>query len=41
MGEKVPADMMMIDGQDVLINQSELTGEIDSLPKVPITLQNY
>ena len=36
MGEKVPADMMMIDGQDVMCNQSELNGEPDSLPKTPI-----
>ena len=41
MGEKVPADLMMIDGQDVLCNQAELTGEPDSLPKTKIDYSNY
>jgi magnesium-transporting ATPase (P-type) len=41
MGEKIPADMMMVDGQDVTCNESELTGEPDSLEKVPVTSENY
>ena len=41
MGEKVPADLMMIDGQDVYCNQAELTGEPDSLPKMPVNQYNY
>jgi Ca2+ transporting ATPase len=35
-GEKVPADMMMVEGQDVSANESELTGEPDDIEKVPI-----
>jgi magnesium-transporting ATPase (P-type) len=41
MGEKIPADMMMVEGQDVTCNESELTGEPDSLEKVPVTRENY
>jgi len=41
MGEKVPADMIMVDGQDVTTNEAELTGEPDSLEKVPVTQDNY
>jgi len=41
MGEKVPADMIMVDGQDVSTNEAELTGEPDSLEKVPVTQENY
>jgi Ca2+ transporting ATPase len=41
MGEKVPADMIMVDGQDVTCNEAELTGEPDSLEKVALTLENY
>ena len=41
MGEKVPADMIMIEGQDVFCNQAELTGEPDSLEKQPINIDNY
>lgn len=41
MGEKVPADMIMVDGQDVSTNESELTGEPDSLEKMPVTQDNY
>lgn len=40
-GEKVPADMMMIEGQDVQCNQSDLTGETGGLNKCPVTVQNY
>jgi magnesium-transporting ATPase (P-type) len=41
MGEKVPADMIMVDGQDVSTNEAELTGEPDSLEKMPVTEDNY
>lgn len=41
MGEKVPADMMMVEGQDVLCNESELTGEPDDVEKVPVNESNY
>lgn len=37
MGEKVPADMMVVEGQDITTNESELTGEPDSLEKMPLT----
>jgi Ca2+-transporting ATPase len=40
-GDKMPADAIMIEGQDVIIEDSELTGESESFPKVPVTLQNY
>lgn len=40
-GEKVPADMMMIEGQDVQCNQSDLTGEQGGLNKCPVTKENY
>lgn len=33
--------MMMVDGQDVTCNESELTGEPDSLEKNPVTDKNY
>lgn len=33
--------MMMIDGQDVITNESELTGEPEGLPKVPVNVNNY
>jgi len=35
-GQKVPADMMMIVGQDVQCNQSDLTGESGDLNKAPV-----
>ena len=37
---KVPADCVMISGQDVLINESELTGEPDQLQKVRVDEDN-
>lgn len=40
-GEKVPADMMMIEGQDVQCNQSDLTGETGGLTKAPVSIKNY
>lgn len=33
--------MMMVDGQDVQVNESELTGEPDDLERVPVTYDNY
>lgn len=32
---------MMVEGQDVTCNESELTGEPDSLEKTPINETNY
>jgi len=36
-GMKLPADCVMIDGQDVTCSETELTGEPDSLEKVVVT----
>jgi len=33
--------MMMIEGQDVSTNESELTGEPDDIEKVPVNESNY
>lgn len=40
-GMKVPADMLMVSGQDVLCKEDELTGEPDFVPKVVINETNY
>lgn len=40
-GMKVPADCIMIEGQDVTCIEGELTGEPDAVIKVPITEENY
>jgi Ca2+-transporting ATPase len=40
-GMKIPADSIMIDGQDVMVKQPELTGEPDELPRVTIAEDNY
>ena len=40
-GMKVPADCIMIDGQDVVCQESELTGEPDGVDKEPVTEENY
>jgi Ca2+-transporting ATPase len=40
-GMKVPADCIMLDGQDVVCIECELTGEPDGIEKVPITNENY
>ena len=37
---KVPADCVMISGQDVLTDESELTGEPDQMPKVRVDENN-
>jgi len=41
MGMKVPADMIMVEGQNVQTIEGELTGEPDNMDKVPITVDNY
>lgn len=40
MGEKCPADCILIDGSDVKCDQCELTGEPDAFPKKRLTTQN-
>jgi len=40
-GEKVPADMILIEGQNVMCKESELTGEPDEISKDVITHNNY
>jgi magnesium-transporting ATPase (P-type) len=39
-GERVPADCIMISGQDVLTDEAELTGEPDQMPKVRVDETN-
>jgi Ca2+-transporting ATPase len=41
MGMKVPADCIMVEGQNVQTIEGELTGEPDNMDKVPVTLENY
>jgi len=38
---KIPADCVMIDGQDVTCSETELTGEPDSLEKIVINEESY
>ena len=40
-GAKLPADCLMIEGQDVECVEAELTGEPDAIRKVPVTKDNY
>jgi Ca2+ transporting ATPase len=40
-GMKVPADMIMVEGQDVSCNEGELTGEPDYVEKYVIDEQNW
>ena len=40
-GMKVPADCIMIEGQDVTCIEGELTGEPDAVIKVPLDESNY
>ena len=40
-GMKVPADCILIDGQDVVCDEGELTGEPIGIPKEPVTQDNY
>jgi len=39
-GMRVPADCIMISGQDVLTDEAELTGEPDQMPKVVVDANN-
>lgn len=41
MGMKVPADCIMVEGQNVQTIEGELTGEPDNMDKVPVTRDNY
>ena len=40
-GMKVPCDCIMIDGQDTVCIEGELTGEPDGVEKVPLNEENY
>jgi len=40
-GMKVPADCLLVEGQDVVCTETELTGEPDGIEKIPITEENY
>jgi len=40
-GMKVPADMLLVSGQDVGCTEGDLTGEPDIVPKEVITQENY
>jgi magnesium-transporting ATPase (P-type) len=40
-GMNVPADMIMVDGQDVECTETELTGEPDGVKKVALDSENY
>lgn len=40
-GMKVPADLIMVEGQDVSCNEGELTGEPDYVDKFRIDATNY
>jgi P-type Ca2+ transporter type 2C len=40
-GMKVPCDCLMVEGQDVSCIEGELTGEPDSVEKVPVDEHNY
>ena len=40
-GMKVPADCIMIEGQDVICIECDLTGEPDGVEKIPINQNNY
>lgn len=40
-GMKVPADCIMLEGQDVVCVEGELTGEPDGIDKIPVDETNY
>ena len=40
-GMKIPADCLMVEGQNVQTIEGELTGEPDNMDKVPVTKENY
>lgn len=41
MGQKIPADCILIDGQEVECTETELTGEPDAMEKVPVDASNF
>jgi P-type E1-E2 ATPase len=41
LGNKLPADCIMVSGQDVQCLEDELTGEPDEKDKEPVTFDNY
>ena len=40
-GMKIPADCIMVEGQNVQTIEGELTGEPDNMDKTPVTKENY
>ena len=40
-GMKVPADCIIVEGQDVVCIEAELTGEGDGIEKTPVTEENF
>jgi Ca2+-transporting ATPase len=40
-GMKIPADCIMVEGQNVQTIEGELTGEPDNMDKTPVTKDNY
>jgi len=40
-GMKVPADCIMVEGQNITTIEGELTGEPDDMDKTPVTKDNY
>jgi magnesium-transporting ATPase (P-type) len=40
-GMRIPADMVMLEGQDVTCNEAELTGEPDYVDKIRVTEENF
>jgi magnesium-transporting ATPase (P-type) len=38
---KCPADVLLVEGQNVKCKEDSLTGEPDELPKTPLTNENY
>jgi Ca2+-transporting ATPase len=40
-GIKLPADCILIEGQNVVCDEAELTGEPDGIEKEPLTEENY
>jgi len=38
---KVPADLVMVSGQDVTCIEADLTGEPDAIEKIVITQDNF
>ena len=38
---RIPADSLLIEGSDITINQSELTGESDTVERAPLNNENH